>query len=262
MAEVGRALLVSHLAAGPLKAAHYGEQMMSISAWASAAAFNNVPVKRDGEVVGVIENINGDLQDAPIPRRVGTAGEQMRRLHAGMLIEGATPLQGLVGVLLESPHYRLLLDGDRVDSIVTPSDLVKLPMRVLVFGAVAHLENAMLDAIERLWSDEASAVGELEGGAQSQILELHGRLHDVHLDPSLLEATSLRQKATVLTARGVFGDDTAAVDATFDDLVEALRNPVMHAARYVDDSLDALRALNRRLKAVGELTRAASTASP
>ncbi len=177
----------------------------------------------------------------------------MRPLDAGMLLEGRAPLADLVGVLLKAPDYRLVLDEGRVESIVTPSDLVKLPMRVLVFGAVAHLEHAMISALERLYASADAALASLDADNQQQIISLYERLERANLNPSLMEVASLRQKARALTFAGAFGEREQA-DADFDDIVSALRNPVMHAAAYVDDSLEALQALDRRLRAVAKRT--------
>jgi hypothetical protein len=67
MAEVGRTLVAAHVAAEPLMTTHFDEQLAAVTAWAGPAGFNNVPVRRDGRVVGVLENINGDYADIEVP---------------------------------------------------------------------------------------------------------------------------------------------------------------------------------------------------
>jgi hypothetical protein len=259
MADVGKALLAVHVATSPLHCAQFGDDVEAVIGWARPAGINNVPVRRDGRVVGVLENINGDYDDRPALEVAGRAAHAMRPLEADILLEARTPLDEMVGVLLSAPHYRLVLHGGGIDAIVTPSDLVKLPMRVMVFGAVAHLEQAMLDALRRLFGDDESALAELDADHQVQICGLYDKLRQRDLDPSLMDVASLRQKSRVLIRRGVFGDSTKA-NADFDDIVGALRNPVMHATAFVDDSVEALRALDRRLRAVAESTRQAHQA--
>jgi hypothetical protein len=248
--NMGRAMLVLHVATRPLHTAHASEDVAHVIAWACPAGINNVPVLRDGTIVGVIENINADYPGVKLPPNEGSAWQAMRPLHAGMLLESGTPLADLLPVLLEPPHYRLVLDGSQADAIVTPSDLVKLPMRILVFAAVANLESALLDALRRLYASDEDACQHLDADSQTQVLDSYDKLRAAHLDPSLLEVVSLRQKARLLAARGVFGGEDPVIEAEFEDLVSALRNPIVHAAGYVDDSLDALRGLERRLQAV------------
>ncbi len=256
--DIGSALVAAHVATAPLRTAHVAQAVSAVRAWAEPAAINNVPVVRDGRVVGVLENVNGDYPTQSRPAD-GRARDRMRQLEADMLLEGRTPLRDLIEILLRPPHYRLVLDRGHVGAIVTPSDLVKLPMRVLVFGAVAQLEQAMLDALRRLYTDDESALETLEADSQAQVLDLFDQLRRADLDPSLLEVASLKQKGRVLAALGAFGDAEQAV-AELDDVVEALRNPLMHAAGYVDDSIEALRALDRRLRAVALRTQQAHAA--
>jgi hypothetical protein len=56
-----------------------------------------------------------------------------------------------------------------VDGIVTPSDLGKLPMRVLAFAMLTHLEAVMLTAIRISFSHEEDAVDKLGADAAAQV---------------------------------------------------------------------------------------------
>lgn len=132
-------------------------------------------------------------------------------------------------------------------------------MRVLVFRAVAQLEQAMLDALRRLHPDDESALETLDPDSQAQVLHLYDQLRRADLEPSLLEVATLKQKGRELAAIGAFGDAEQAV-AELDDVVEALRNPLMHAPGYVDDSIEGLRALDRRLRTVAVRTEQAHPA--
>ncbi|WCB93801.1 hypothetical protein DSM104299_02517 [Baekduia alba] len=262
MERLGRSLQVSHLSSSPLRTAFLSDKVSTVRAWASAAAINYVPVRRNGRIVGVLENVIGDLLGTDAgPRRASEEDlvhTAMRSLSSDMLIEGGQPLGGLVDELLKAPHYRLVVDGGQLESIVTPSDLCKLPMRVLVFSQVARLEATITDAIRRMYVTEEDAVSALGQGAQAQILGQLKEMHSKSLDPSLIELASLRQKAAILASRGVFAGDEHEVDADFKDLYERLRNPLMHAASFVDDSLDALIRLSRQLEFIQRRTAEAS----
>jgi hypothetical protein len=225
---------------------------------------NNVPVRRGDQIIAVLENVNGDL---PADHRgTGIADDSqpvtaaMRRLASDMLIEAAHPLDDLVRALLEPPHYRLVVSR-HIDAIVTPSDLRKLPMRVLVYAQLAHLEATMLATINALFPTDEDAVSALEAGAQAQLLHDLSRMHDKHLDPPLLELTSLKQKGLILLTREVFSGSPNVVADELDDLYDGLRNPLVHAASYVNDSLPALTKLSRQLGAIARWTDEAAAAA-
>lgn len=185
----------------------------------------------------------------------------MRPLAGDMVIEGAHLLMGLIDALLEPPHYRLVIEGGHLESIVTPSDLGKLPMRVLAYTLLAHLETTMTEAIRRIFPTEEDAICALDTSAQAQIEGSLSAMHRKTLDPALLEVASLKQKAQVLVAGHGFSGDPDEVAAEFNDLYERLRNPLMHAASFVDDSLGALERLHRQLDLIRRRTQEAATAA-
>jgi hypothetical protein len=144
---------------------------------------------------------------------------------------------------------------------VLAADLGKLPMRVLAYTSVAHLEATMTDAIRNTYPTEEDAVARLSEGVQGQILGELRRMYDKNLDPSLLEVTTLEQKGLILTAAGAFSGDPETLAEEFEDLYEKLRNPLMHAASFVDDSLEPLSRLKRHLDVIRARTREASAAA-
>jgi hypothetical protein len=267
MGDLEASLHVAHIATAPLRVAHPRQTVAAVRAWASPDAINNVPLQRDGAIIGVVENLNGDLPASPtgVPPKAPQEDNRMeavaRRLSGDMLIEGREPLAGLIDELLQPPHYRLVVRGGRMDAIVTPSDLGKLPMRVLAYTSVAHLEATMTDAIRSTYPNDEDAVATLSEGAQNQILGELRRMHEKNLDPSLLEVTTLEQKGLILTAAGTFSGSPGTLAEEFEDLYEKLRNPLMHAASFVDDSLEALSRLKRQLDVIRLRTREASVAA-
>ncbi|MCW3101339.1 MAG: hypothetical protein JWL77_6957 [Chthonomonadaceae bacterium] len=258
MQGLERSLTVSHVSTADLSTAFPKQQVRTVRAWASAAAINNVPVRRDTAIVGVVENILGDLSQtrrvpAP-PDDDASVADAARPLGSDMLIEGSQPLAEIVDELLKPPHYRLVLEGGRLDSIVTPSDLGKLPMRVLVFTQIAHMESTVTDAIRRRYETEQDAIDALGVDGRAQVMGKVRDMKDKNLDPSVLELASLRQKAQIAAACGIFAGDRDELDAQFKDLYERLRNPLMHAATFVDDSLEALVRLSGHLHFIRERT--------
>jgi predicted transcriptional regulator len=254
IAGVQGAFHVSHIATSPLRSAATQERVRAVRAWAKAMGVDNVPVVARGAVVGVLENVSGDMPDVPRPADDESAGQAMTRLSADMLIESTTRLDRVLAVLLETPYYRLVLREGRVDAIVTPSDLNKLPVRVLAFTMLAHLEAVALVAIGQLTDDDREAVGLLGRHEAAQVSDLWGRLRSKRLDVSVVDMTSLPQKGRILAALGVFPDSAKDVVRDFDGIYKRLRNPVMHGGSYVSDSIDELRCFADDLQIVRRRT--------
>lgn len=107
--------------------------------------YDCIPVKKGGHIAGVLER-NGEV--AP-----GTAGDVMRALHDGLLVAADEPLKGFIPLLVDTPH-RLVVRGSRIEGIVTSSDIHKLPVRLLAFALVTHLEMTMAAVIGHTWEDD------------------------------------------------------------------------------------------------------------
>lgn len=127
-----------------------------------------------------------------------------------------------------------------IDAIVTPSDANKLPVRLVAFTMVVHLEAAML-AVARLRAhgDDEVALCELSDGGYGQVIGLQRQMAERRLNVAPLDVTSLKQKAQILVGQGVFADAADALE-DFSAIYEHLRNPLMHTTPYVSDSLESL----------------------
>jgi hypothetical protein len=68
------------------------------------------------------------------------------------------------------------------------------------------------------------------------------------------------QKGEILARGHVFSGDPVEISEEFKDLYEQLRNPLMHASQYVDDSVAALNLLARRLAFIRARTAEAAAA--
>ena len=246
----------------PIAPCDRSAQMEEVVAWAQPASFNNVPVAQDGVVIGVVENLLGEYSGLPTPARTGRARDVMRALAGDMLVDSSEPIARLPALLLDPPHYRLMLDRGRISHIVTPSDLGKLPMRVFLFGKVALLEQSLMDAIRRGFPNDESAVATLGPDAHAQVLASLDALHKKNLDPSLLEVTSLPQKALILFRRGGLHGSEGEVREEFRLLYQDFRNPIVHAGALVNDSLDALRGLRELIDSARRITYEAEAFTP
>lgn len=154
----------------------------------------------------------------------------MRRLDDGLLVSSDEPLKGFIPLLIESPH-RLVVRGARIEGIVTSSDVHKLPVRLLAFALVTHLEMTMADVIVR-GSDGEDWTLLLSEGRQRKVMEKFGRLRTEKFDPPLIEVTDFCDKRDVLAKIGVLNVPSKRKAVDDFERIEELRNSVAHAATY------------------------------
>lgn len=110
------------------------------------AGFDAFPVidAQENIVVGVLERTSC-TKDSIV-------GKEMRNLDSTLIISADSPLNTLIEQSSEWT-YKLVLDEHGIDGIVTRSDLLKLPVRVLCFSYVSHLELLMAMKIRKEFGD-------------------------------------------------------------------------------------------------------------
>jgi hypothetical protein len=171
-----------------------------------------------------------------------------------MLVEGRQPLRVFLRELPLPPFYRLVLSDRAIDAIVTPSDANKLPVRLVAFTMVVHLETAMLNVARlRADGDDEVAILELDEGGFGQVMDLHRRMAERRLNVSPLEVTTLKQKGQILVGQGVFADEEEAME-DFTAIYEQLRNPLVHLSPYVSDSFESLSEFTRNMERMDDRT--------
>lgn len=110
----------------------------------SKRKFDQIPVENDGRIVGVLER----QQLARKSRSRRRAKDVMRRLGDSLLVASGTGVLSYIRLASRAP-YHLVVKDHRIRGIVTPSDLLKLPVRVVLFTLITHLESSMADLIKR-----------------------------------------------------------------------------------------------------------------
>jgi CBS domain-containing protein len=183
------------------------------------AEFDQIPVKDSGTVIGVLER-NGNLGEFVV--------DQMRRLDDSILVSANEPLLDFIPLMIEVPFYRLVLSGTRIDGIVTRSDLLKLPVRLLGFAMVTHLEQVMMDIISLRLPKDQDWLALLSKDRQEKIKNKQEIYQKKRMDPSLLELTDFSDKRTILTEHLRLGSKFT------NDLsdIKDLRNMIAHAANF------------------------------
>lgn len=193
--------------------------------------FDQFPVTRGDSTIGIL------------PRHSGYAGKTVRQvmqpLREGMIVSADMPIAELIPQLRES-HYRLILRGDRMDGLVTQSDLLKLPVRMLLFGLISHLELC-LRALVRERTPWPKWLELLEAERRKAVRSKLEDLRKARLEPDPLEVSNFSDVLDVLAQQPDLGDgfrDEA-------NLIRILRNDVAHAKTYISSADDVCRFVDR-----------------
>lgn len=217
-----RALRVEHIATfEDLLTCEADDRIPEVLARPDLEDFDFLPVKKDGRVVGVLERARATA---------GRAGDQAQGLDESTLMAATEPVADFIHGLRAKP-YRLVVRRREVAGIVTRSDIQKLPVRLLVFTLVTHLEAQMASTIERLHPND-DWLGLLNGKRRKRVEEKRAELGEARLNIATVEFADFADKRDILLASQL----PAAVDRGKKrvckefDRIEDLRNQVAHAA--------------------------------
>jgi len=217
MAGLEAGFKVSHIAAFDLEVCAPDVSVNSVLSDQGLLDFDHIPVKEGSRIVGMLER--GSLNHA------GTVRHRMRRLDGEMLVSAEQPLPKFLPTLAESP-YRLVVQGANIEGIVTLSDVAKLPVRLLAFTSVAHLEAVLTEVIRRKYphDDEAwlmfldkeqrnEVAGRLKGRKKQNIhllssIEVAGFRHKLTAVGKLQQLTKLeKDRESIVTFRNSLAHD-------------------------------------------------------
>lgn len=192
--------------------------------------YDQFPVEDDGRVVGILGRPpSGELA-------AGWARDRMQPLDDSVLVAESEPLTAFLPLLAHDPHFRFVLQGTKVQGVVTRSDVLKLPVRVLAFSFISHLEAAMARAI-RLRTEKDGWLDLLSEGRQSKVRDKEAALRKQRSDPPLIELTDFCDKATLV--RNLYRLPRRSA-AELGEL-ERLRNQLAHSADYAWDGQRLIR---------------------
>jgi len=228
MSGLEAGLRVQHIAAFDLKTCRVGDSLPGVLADNSLADFDQIPVRDDSErIVGVLLRAKNTGS--------GKVAVSMQLLDESLLISAEAPLMSFVRLAGIAP-YKLVLNQDGIRGIVTRSDLLKLPVRLLAFAGVTHLESLMYELIRKKHRHgDDSWTGSLEKKRRDKIRWKEKKLKKSRMEIDLLELTDFCDKRDLVSQIADPGRDFA------DDLVKAeeLRNQIAHAATFIASDADA-----------------------
>lgn len=224
MAHFERAFQVRHIATSGLSTCAPDDDMRQV--FVRYPDFDQIPVVETDRVIGILERTG----DEPS----GSVRSQMRMLDESLLVAADAPINRVLPLLGEPRCYRLVLEGARINGIITRSDLLKLPVRLYTFGVVTHLETIMAQIVEQKHPGDIW-LGELKKGRRKKLEEKQTELQQQRVEPPLLELLEFCDKRdivrTLLDLPKKFKEEVGDI--------EQLRNQVAHAANYAanDDEL-------------------------
>lgn len=194
--------------------------------------FDHIPVRRNFDIVGVLETTQ--LPD------MGSAEDAMRPIDPSMVVSGEESLSSLIRRITDQPYW-LVATGSAINGIVTRSDVHKLPVRLLTFAVVTHLEMTMASLIRHAFTSDSEWFDLLRVERQRSIQVSLKKQQKDRLNPPLIELTSLYDKSVLV--KKAFGLSPAFED----DLTEIkeLRNSIAHAGTYAADADDLARFVRR-----------------
>lgn len=168
-----------------------------------------------------------------------------------VLVSADTPL--LDFILQVNPLDRLVVHGAQIYGLVTKSDLLKLPTRLLGYALVTHVEVQMLAMIRATGVEEKDWIGWVR--ERDRLERDYDRLTQKRSDPDKLELTTFTDKSQILQWL-VSRPDSAKLlpdKALIDDLpkIARLRNTVAHTNGTNADHQSALTELVYHLRLTG-----------
>ena len=163
----------------------------------------------------------------------------MQPLSEGIIVSADMPIADLIPQLRES-HYRLILRGSRIDGLVTQSDLIKLPVRMLLFGLISHLEMCLRELIRRRapWPKWLAL---LEPKQRMAVRKQLTKLKSARFEPDPLEFTNFSDVVDVLSKLQALGP--AFRDEA--NRIRHLRNDIAHAKTYIASAADVRQFVER-----------------
>ena len=221
-------LRVEHIATFDLVTCRPSAQTMRVLSDPGLSAFDYVPVEDDGgRVVGVLD------RDCSASGRVDQA---MNMLNDCLVVSKMTGLTDFLGTIADR-RFALVEDAGIVTGIVTRSDLLKLPVRVVAFAHISQLELVLGAIISRKYPHDSNDwTSFLAGRRRTMIEERYGSLARDRINLTIVEVAQFCDKRDVvrkiLDLPHEFHEDLREI--------EKYRNMIAHSSTFIhnDDGIN------------------------
>jgi len=205
--------------------------------------FDQFPVRQGGTTVGVLLR-QGEVSGKSVRQRMHPLSEEL-------IVSADMPLADLIPLLREN-HFRLVLRGNRLDGLVTQSDFLKLPVRMMLFGLITHLELC-LRALIRQRRPLPNWLTGLDPKRRREIGKSQLKLIRARFEPDALEFTNFSDVVQVLSNEADLGELFAGELREIKDL----RNDIAHAKTFVGSPEEVaafVQRFERLQKWIGKIT--------
>jgi len=194
-------------------------------------SYDQIPVKQNGRIVGVLERKYSKSKDLN--------KSQYRPLDESILVSADESLSSFLKSMEKEPYYRLVVNGTKIDGIVTRSDILKLPVRLYLFALVTNLELLMVEIIDNNFEND-EWLNYFDQTKQSKIQKRKNYYKKDRIDPSLIELTYFEEKYEIIGRHFDFGEDFIN---DFEEIKNSIRNPISHARDFIKNEADLERFL-------------------
>jgi len=190
MSGLEKGLQVAHITTSSLQGCGIDDNIGDVLNNSRLLPFDLLPVRQNGQIVGAIRRRGVEYPSSGIVR------DCIHHLDESVLISAEMPLLEYIAI---DPLDRLVLQDVKICGIVTRSDLLKLPVRLLAFSLVTHIEMLMSNLISSTGVKESTWLPFLaENGREKKIAKEQERLKANHSDPDMLEHTYFSDKRIIL----------------------------------------------------------------
>lgn len=174
-----------------------GDDLRAVIEREDLQQFDYVPVKDGDRTMGLLHRTkHGSAGPKPIH-------EAMEPLHGGMLISADSGILSYIERADEHEYTcRLVLYGNRLEGIVTLSDLQKLAVRPALFLLVTHVELLMARWIRGSGVPDEEILSRLPAERKVKAEREWNRLRKNNLAVDRLTATQFKDKAHLLLELG------------------------------------------------------------
>ena len=210
---------------------HISTRMESCRADQQAIEIRAYMEERNYDVIGLLDGgrISRYVARSLLPDH-GTCHEHGRHIEPSEIVSSTTPLIELLPIMKEMERL-FVLDGARLEGIVTCADLQKPPVRMLLFGLVTLLDMFLLVLVRRHYPGES-----LRSTLKPQRLEEAQKLYDLRRarneEIDIADCLQICDKRDlvlkVVTPQQLGCDSRKAADRLFKD-AEGLRNRLAHS---------------------------------
>ncbi len=140
MSGLEKGLQVIHITtpAAQLLCCHHDENIETVLDRTDLKPFDQIPIKKQETIIGLLKK-----RECPEEAK-GPVREYMQPLGEKILVSADTPL---LEFIQNDSLDRIVIGRTKIYGLVTRSDLLKLPVFLLGFALVTHVETLMLNMI-------------------------------------------------------------------------------------------------------------------